>query len=704
MNKYHDILLVTLPPWDMFIPACGPGVLKGIVESHGYSLKVYDTPADLFTIFCQSDSQKLAKTQSYFLTSSIKNDLIDEFYQHVIDKIKTFNFKTLAFSVFSVYTHRATFELLTLIREQLPDVKILVGGRGLTTKLYVNLSDKFTKAENLLDFNQILTKRKLVDFAILGDAEEPIIEFLKQQLVDTVTVGLADEKLDYPFSNLDDINLDHYIGMGDVKQMPVISSKGCVRSCDFCDVAAQMGRFKSKDGYRLAEEIIYLSKKYNVVNFSFTDSVINGNMKELRKTCQVLADYNKDKDQKDKIRWGGNWICRPPNGIKPEFFDLMKEAGCQSLTIGAEHGSNRVLEAMDKKTTVEGLYYELEQCYQRDIKAILNNIVGHWSEYPEDFLKIIEMAIRLGPYYASKTIIALQINDFALLRDTPAERQYEHNGIETIPDTNFTKLWWTPKNPRSTLKARLARKLIYYRLILNYNIPVANVTDELFVTSQYLDFEMDQINDFFQSRIDPNEHVECETISWLDNVDDMIDNLTKEIWKTTEIELEVNAHYYNGAPGLNIFHNDRLIFSELLLEGVNNLSFTLENDYSKENQIKFEMFNKNMATDTLVDAAGNIVQDKKIDFLSVKIDKTDIVKDHELFYNKTTYMENNVVCGSKQGLYADNSSLQIDYSAPFWSWALKNTKYGAYSRISDDKIQTSELFNDVINKLSLLKY
>ena len=149
MDKLHDILLVTLPPWDMYIPPCGPGILKGIAESHGYSLKVYDAPADLFTIFCHSDSQKLAETQSYFLTSDVRSDLIDAFYQHVIDKIKTFNFKTLAFSVFSVYTHRATFELLTLIRQQLPDVKILVGGRGLTTKLFVNLSDKFTKSENL---------------------------------------------------------------------------------------------------------------------------------------------------------------------------------------------------------------------------------------------------------------------------------------------------------------------------------------------------------------------------------------------------------------------------------------------------------------------------------------------------------------------------------------------------------------------------
>lgn len=705
----HDILLVTLPSWDMQVPQCAPAVLKGIAESYKYSLKVYDAQADLFTVFCKSDLGELAKLQSYFLSSAVENSVIDSYYQHVIDKIKTFNFKTLAFSVFSVHTHRATFELLSLIRQQLPMVKILVGGRGLTTRLFVNLSNKFTSGESLIDFGKILIKRKLVDYAIFGDGEDQLITFLKNQkeekVSSTILTGVAQKQLDYPFSNFDDIDLDHYVGSGGfIKQLPVVSSKGCVRSCDFCDVAAQMGDFKSKDGARLAEEMIYLSTKYNKFNFSLSDSIINGNMKELRRTCQVLAEYNDSQCDEKKIKFSGNWICRPPGAIKSDFFKLLSRAGCSSLTIGAEHGSNRVLEAMDKKTNVEGLYYEIEQCYQNNIQAVSNIIVGHWSEFADDYLKLLEMILRLGPYYAAQTITALNVADFSLLRNTPAERHAEHNGIQTIPDANFTRLWWTDKNPNNTLKARIARKLILYYVVLKYGISLNNMTDDLYVFREFLNSELERTNDFFKNTIDFTKYKECETISWLDDIDLFTDNLVKTLYKTTEVELDLDAQHYNGAPGLNIYHNGQLIFSQLLDEGHNKLAFSLNNDYSCENQIKLELFNK-LEFDAEVDSLGNLIKDKRIKFTSIKIDKKDILQDYDIFYKNTQYFD----CGttptvSIDGLYKNNSYLSIDYSAPFWAWSLKHTKYRGMQSLSDNKTKSYELIDKIAEKLPLLKY
>ena len=131
-----DILFITLPWWDNVLPPCAAGVLKGIVESHGFSMKLYDSNIDLQYDICGNDLDLYNKLVNYFITSTSDfqhQNLIDRFYIHVIEKIKRQNTRFLAFSVFSVFTHRATYDILTRLRPQV-NVPIVLGGRGLTTR------------------------------------------------------------------------------------------------------------------------------------------------------------------------------------------------------------------------------------------------------------------------------------------------------------------------------------------------------------------------------------------------------------------------------------------------------------------------------------------------------------------------------------------------------------------------------------------
>ena len=79
----------------------------------------------------------------------------------------------------------------------------------------------------------------------------------------------TNNKLTYPYSNFDDYNLVTYrIGGSGLTQLPVYGSKGCVRACDFCDVAVQFGKFQQKDAQHLADEMVFLAHKYNIYNFA----------------------------------------------------------------------------------------------------------------------------------------------------------------------------------------------------------------------------------------------------------------------------------------------------------------------------------------------------------------------------------------------------------------------------------------------------
>ena len=67
---------------------------------------------------------------------------------------------------------------------------------------------------------------------------------------------------------------------------------------------------------------------------------------------------------------------------------------------------------MDKKTSAEALWYELEQFSKNGIQCSLNFIGGHWSETWDDFLIQCKTMVGLQKYVASKTVVTLKERDY----------------------------------------------------------------------------------------------------------------------------------------------------------------------------------------------------------------------------------------------------------------------------------------------------
>jgi len=702
LEKKLDIFFLNLPWWDNHLPYAAPGVLKGIVEHHGYSFKSYNSSLDLMNIFCKRNIDEYVNLMNYFVGYSDNGqDLINQFYLHIIDKIKKNPCKYLAISVFSVFTHKATIELLTLLRKTLPDLCIVVGGRGLLTLPHVAITDKISPTEKFMKFHEILKKRSLADRIILGDGEDAILDLLTSDNKEIIQID-ANKKLDYPFSNFDDVVKEEYLGVYDRFQLPVVSSKGCVRSCDFCDVAAHMAKFLSKDGKRLAEEIIYLSKRYEVYEFAMSDSIVNGNMKQLKEACYVLAEYNSNMPEDNKVKWNGNWICRPPGAIKDDFFELLAKSGCIHLTIGAEHGSDNVLKAMDKKTNVAGLYYELEKLNKYNIQANLNTMIGHWSETYDDFLEHLDMMIKLGPYVASRTIQEIHITDFKILKNTPAADSYENTRIE-IKDENFTDLWYTSKNPNNTAKTRIARLMSLYQIVKEINYPIDNFIFNLQSHNKNLLKNVDQFNKFFEDKVNKDFYKKCKSLDLIHNTNTYLNSKIKSFYKNSSLTLNVESFEFNGEPQLHIKHNGKIVFDKLLPPGLNDIELHLINDFTKLNNLEFSLVNKGKF-DTEVDSLGKILSDKKIEIKSITIDGVDICKDFNFFYKHTKYIEEGVNQSlPMMGLYR-NSTLILEYDAPFWRHILRLQPNHEEWRIVNDRSTYEKFVNNISKNLDLLTY
>jgi hypothetical protein len=132
---------------------------------------------------------------------------------------------------------------------------------------------------------------------------------------------------------------------------------------------------------------------------------------------------------------------------------------------------------MNKKTTVEALFYELEQFRLHDIKdCMLLLMVGHWSERHIDFVKHCEMLVRLVPYFASGTVANIRVGFPASL---------EHVPPDTVKSTMSPRMIYHYKhNPNNTITEKVWRQLIIVKLarrlgILSNSFLVGDLTMSL---------------------------------------------------------------------------------------------------------------------------------------------------------------------------------------------------------------------------------
>ena len=83
--------------------------------------------------------------------------------------------------------------------------------------------------------------------------------------------------------------------------LPIQGSRGCTFKCTFCS-ETRMYRYRSPE--KLIEDIIFLNKKYGAKNFWFTDSLINGSIKNYKRLVDTLNELiDKGELSANQIWW-----------------------------------------------------------------------------------------------------------------------------------------------------------------------------------------------------------------------------------------------------------------------------------------------------------------------------------------------------------------------------------------------------------------
>lgn len=128
---------------------------------------------------------------------------------------------------------------------------------------------------------------------------------------------------------------------------PIEAQRGCSFSCKFCGVHYPNWerKVRYKDPKKIVDEIQLLHDKYKFRSFFFSDETITLNRNYIGNISQELIKRRLN----TKMRWTAYTRA---DTIDSETAKLMARAGCYSLALGVETGSQDELDSINKNASV----------------------------------------------------------------------------------------------------------------------------------------------------------------------------------------------------------------------------------------------------------------------------------------------------------------------------------------------------------------
>jgi len=148
----------------------------------------------------------------------------------------------------------------------------------------------------------------------------------------------------------------------------IVIKQGCAFRCLYCDSPHTMGsRWRMKSPQRVADELESMQNEIGVTVAFFTDAIFNLPMEHAKEVCREMI----------RRRLSMFWIA----SIHPAFADrelvgLMRDAGCNALSVGCDTCSERMLKVLRKDFTKEDLRATLDLVEEMHINYILSLLFG----------------------------------------------------------------------------------------------------------------------------------------------------------------------------------------------------------------------------------------------------------------------------------------------------------------------------------------
>jgi anaerobic magnesium-protoporphyrin IX monomethyl ester cyclase len=463
-----------------------------ILLTHGYFLN--DDPKEKI-IMKPYAPLGILYVSAYLERKGFSNEVFDTTFSSMQEIRKyLLEFKPDVVAIYvNLMTKLNVLEIIKFTKSNLSQTKIILGGPEIRYN-----------AENFLNFG--------ADYLVIGEGEETSFELVKalnekrfDEIKNISGLGFKNynneivftserEKLkevdSLPFPSRDKINLSLYLSAWKERHgenaISISTMRGCPYTCKWCSRAVYGLSYRRRSPENVCDELELIQKEYNPDTLWFVDDVFTISHKWLNEFTEELNQRNL------KIKY--ECITRADR-MNEEVIKLLRDSGCFRVWIGAESGSQKVIDLMDRRVDVNQVRDMIKLAQQYGLQAGTFIMLGYPGETEEDIEETIKHLKESNPEYFTITIAypikgtelfseveAVQTNNFNWNNNSDRDRDFKRTYNRKYYDfavrrvtneVNFNKMILTnkylSKNTFAYKTKSITAKLgmLYYRIAGN---------------------------------------------------------------------------------------------------------------------------------------------------------------------------------------------------------------------------------------------
>ena len=240
------------------------------------------------------------------------------------------------------------------------------------------------------------------DYCILGEGEETLAELLDQLSAGKDAgdvIGQASrftlhpsrrpdiKNVDaLPFPAWDLVDIQKYKNIWYEKHgyfsMNMVTTRGCPYHCNWCAKPIWGQRYNSRSPENVAAEMKWLKEKYAPDHIWFADDIFGLKPNWVERFAELLIDNNAVIPFK---------CLKRADLVTEKTAAALAKAGCKIVWVGAESGSQKILDAMDKGDKVKDIYRAAELLHANGIQIGFFLQFGYPGETWDDVQLTLKM-------------------------------------------------------------------------------------------------------------------------------------------------------------------------------------------------------------------------------------------------------------------------------------------------------------------------
>jgi len=252
------------------------------------------------------------------------------------------------------------------------------------------------------------------DFVIIGEAEHTLLEltnYINTGEIDyTGIMGLAYynqgaitktharpvlknlDSLPLPAWDLVDLNRyrDMWMASAGYFSINIGTTRGCPFKCNWCAKPIYGNRYNSRSPQNVVAEIKLLKQQHNIDHIWFCDDIFGLKPGWVQEFADLL--------EQEGIQIRYKIQSRADLLVDEAPVAALARSGCENVWIGAESGSQKILDAMDKGTTIAQIETATLLMKKHGIKPSFFIQFGYPGETKEDIGQTIDLINRLLPF------------------------------------------------------------------------------------------------------------------------------------------------------------------------------------------------------------------------------------------------------------------------------------------------------------------